>query len=733
MTMRTFGKLALAGVVAMVMAAWTVTGAAQSGAPQFRTTVEIVQLQVGVAADNGEFVSGLQPEDFLLRIDGQPREVQFVFEVDLRREAPGDDAALAVDSPRARPRPQPRPVAARRHWMLFFDFSFTTRRGVLKAREAGLRFLREQVHPEDLVGVATANRYGIRLLSPFSSHHAQALEAVDTLGLVDASDLITSGFDAQESIAQALAEMAAGPAGTDGGIGATLDAMEFREYVANVANYTEQMRQFGQMLQAIEGRKHVVFFSSGFEDRAFTGMTLGQLAAGAEARATSPEAYAGDPEQMYGAAEVRSGLREMIDVFRGADAVVHAIDPSGLRDSGNSEVSRMRSAVGNPGSGGDLSSNAARTGHQALSAIASGTGGTVDWAMNDLSVALARIERSTAAFYVIAYRKLERDAATVKIQVDLARPGAEVVSAPSRLTPPPQYRDMSPAQRQLQLAELLNDEVERREISFESQVVSFPGDDNTGRQVLILQVPGLELERLAEARGDDRVELEIAALALDDDGEVLDSFRRRVTIDIERMRQRGPLQEQSFHYADSVDTPPGEHRLRLLLREAEIGWLSTRTQRYWSPEVSPQPTMARPMVLSSSGWPAPPRDDAAGFDPLVFNGRRLVPIAAPVIEPGDRFRLLVVLYHVPRHPVSGEVLAGVALELEDAQDDPYRLTELEIIGSAHDPQSDATQLLIESRLPAHVRPGTARLWVRLIDRVSGERIEEQTGIFVSSS
>lgn len=90
MTMRTFGKLALAGVVAMVMAAWTVTGAAQSGAPQFRTTVEIVQLQVGVAADNGEFVSGLQPEDFLLRIDGQPREVQFVFEVDLRREAPGD-------------------------------------------------------------------------------------------------------------------------------------------------------------------------------------------------------------------------------------------------------------------------------------------------------------------------------------------------------------------------------------------------------------------------------------------------------------------------------------------------------------------------------------------------------------------------------------------------------------------------------------------------------------------
>ncbi len=338
--------------VALTAAAVLASSVLAQQPPQFRTTVALVQLQVNVEAEDGSFVTGLGVDDFIIEVDGEERPARVVYEVDLRRDQGAGVARVdGVAQPRASE--APRPVAARRHWLLTFDFSFTTRRGVIEARRAALEFIDNQVHPDDLLAVATVNRYGVNLLTPFTGNHGQALEAVQSLGLFSASDMITGGVDAEESIGQALAEMAAGAAGTDGGTGAALDSTEFRSYVAEVANYTEQMQEFGHMLQAIEGRKHVVLFSRGFDDRAVTGQSLGKLAAGAEARATSPEAYANDPEQMYGAAEVRDGLGEMIEVFRGADAVIHAIDPSGLRDSGVHDAGRMQSSVAgsNPAAG----------------------------------------------------------------------------------------------------------------------------------------------------------------------------------------------------------------------------------------------------------------------------------------------------------------------------------------------------------------------------------------------
>ncbi len=695
--------------------------------PQFRTTVELVQLQVAVQGEDGGFVPGLGPEEFVVEINGRERPVQVAYEVDLRRP---ERAGVAAIDAGARQERQPLPVAARRHWLLFFDLSFTSRRGVLQARRAALEFLDSGVHPDDLVAVATADRFGINLLSPFTSDREAVRQAVATLGLVKADDIITSGLPAEESISQALQEIASGRAGDDGGIGSALDAAEFREYVANVANYMEQMRAFGQMLQAIQGRKHVVMFSRGFDDRALTGQTLGQLAAGAEARAQSPLAFANDPEQMYGAAEVRDGLQQMIEMFLGADAVIHAIDPTGLRDAGVHDASRQLSKVANSlgGAGGDLTSNDARTGHQALIALADGTGGTVDWNINDLTVPLRQIAEATSTYYMIGYRRLPEDPPTVAIRVRVKRPGVRVVGAPARLTPPPEYRRMNEAQRQLQLAEFLADTVDRRAFDFDVQVVPLPGAQDLGRALVLLQVPGTELERLAAARGDQEVKLEIGGFVLDERDRVVATLRRGVGVPLGPMRERGPLERQFFRYTGQVQVPPGPYRLRMLLRDADVGWLSSRTTHLYVPEPTAGMWLARPLILAGVG--AQLQQPPAEFDPLVVGDRQVVPQASPRLRPGQAFRLLLVAYHVPRHPVSGEVLAGVVLEIEDLEGAVHRLRDFRIVGTTHDDRSDAMQLLIEAQLPADTRPGDARLWARLVDRVEGARVEEQTTIFV---
>ena len=672
--------------------------------PQFDIEVELVQLQVGIADSSGGFVRGLTTDDFVVLVDGDPRPAQVVYEIDLRTEDRRGVAAMAMAGPKTAPE---RPVAARRHFLLFFDFSFTTRRGVLEARSAALDFVAENIRESDLIGVATGSRYGITLLTPFTSNHEQVDAAIQGLGLADAGDIISGEGDFDESIQQAIDELQAGQGGDAGGL-AALPAMEFREYVANVTNYTEQLAQFGEMMQAIEGRKHFVMFSAGFEDRALVGAGLDELSAGAEARAVNPAAFASDPEMAWGAAEVRDAMDNVVEVFRNADAVVHAIDPSGMSTQ--------------------------PAGRQALTFLATGTGGQAYWNMNNLGVALTDIEETTASFYMIAYQKSSQDAGTVDIEVRVNRTGVRVTSAPERLTPPPDFVEMNEMQRQLQLAEVMADDVDRRDIAFDSLVTTFPArGDSTARAALVLEINGLEIDRIARRRGADEIQFEIAGFALADDDAIIDQFRRKVRVDVAAMREAGRLQEQAFRYSDYVDVPAGEGRLRLLLREAEVGELSATTQDFYAhtAEAGEGMVVARPMIVDDVTTPPLP-DPEQRFDPLEFEGRRFAPMAAPAVHAGGTLEVLLIVYNIPRHPVSGQYIAGLVLELEEAvTGDSYRMQDFKILGTSSSEEMAATRMLVQIQIPGHIRPGDARLWARIVDQVSGARREEQTALFIN--
>jgi VWFA-related protein len=704
----------LAVVPAVCLVLVLAGGAIAQQRPQFSARVELVQLQVGVGGPSGGFIRGLTADDFVVVVDGDPRPAQVAYEVDLRSEDRVGIAAIAGPGPTR----ETRPISARRHLLLFFDFSFTSRRGVLEARRAALEFIAKDIRPSDVVAVATSSRYGIQLLSPFTGNFAQIDSAVRGLGLVDASDTVDGGIDA--NLEEAMADLAASnPVGDTGGLEA-MPAIEFREYVSNVSNYTSQLKQFGQMLQAIEGRKHVIMFSRGFQDRALAGADLQEQGAQADARASNPAGVASsDPEMMWGAAEVREGMLEAVDMFRNADAVIHAIDPTGI-DAGFEP--------------GNFTPTSGRVGRQALTYLTDGTGGEAYWNLNDLSTALTAIDDSTASFYLIAYRKESTDPDTVKIEVQVQRRGVRVTSAPSRLTPPPTFVKMNEMQRQLQLAELMAEDGDRKTIAFDSQVTAFPATaGSSARAALVLEINGLELDRLATLRGTDDVQLELAGFALNAEDVILDEFRRRIRVDVAAMRAAGQLHKQAFRYSDYVDVPPGEGRLRLLIREAEVGELSAATRGYFAREIAPDEgvVLVRPLVVDNVTVPRLP-DPAERFDPLAFDDRRFAPIASPSVRPGDAVVLLVVSYNLPLDPATGAPQAGLVLDLDEGNDgNVYRLRDFEIIGSARNAEFDVTRLLVRVVIPAHARAGDASLWTQIIDQAGGERREEQTRLFLS--
>lgn len=724
---RAMPRRAAASALCLALAA-TPAVAGQQQPPRFGTTVELVQLQVQVADATGAFVPGLSAEDFVVVVDGEERIARSAYEVDLRARS-GEAAPAAAGTAPATAR---RPPAARRHFVLFFDLSYTSRQGILEARRSALEFIDVQSHPDDLIAVATGNRYGIQLLTPFTGDHARARASVETLGLASVTDLISGGSGFEESITRAIREVEGN--GRNIGSHSNTEQMLFLTQVGEVGNHVSQLRAFAEMLQGIEGRKHVLFFSRGFDDLVVTGEGLEQMARKSEDRLTEPKLMLYDtPEMTFGNSNVREALGELIETLREADAVVHAIDPTGLRVSSLVDPSRQESEQF-AWWASEESHRSTADGHQALMALASGTGGTASWAYNDLTTPLAEIVESTAAYYVVGYRKAPGDPPTVDVEVRVRTTGVRVVSAPSRLTPPPDYADMTPAQRQLQLAELIDDDGERRDIGFAVDVVSYPASADGARAVVAVEVPGPELERLAGERGDDAVQLEIGAFAFADvpGGELRDAFRHRVRVDIGAMRARGSLLGQSFRYAAYVDLPQGRHRVRVLLRESRLGKISGVTRRVSAVAATSSPTVARPLLVSVDNAPAPPGTGAAAWlDPLAMSGRRLSPVADPQVIAGESVLVLLVAYHLPRG-ADGGLQPGLSFELASEGGRATGIHDFEILGVTDDVATGAVQILVRATVPGSVRSGAAWLRARLTEPTTGDQWQESTSLVVLS-
>jgi VWFA-related protein len=178
-----------------------------------------------------------------------------------------------------------RPLAARRHFLFFFDFRFTTRRGVREARDAALEFLDNKLRGGDVLAVAKVNRFGVDIPIPFTTDVSQARAVIKGISLSDATDRADHFFSRAE--------------------------ME-----AEVAAYIESLAWIAELLRAAGGRKHLVMFSTGFPDAAIL--------------------------------DAHRALDATVEALIEADVVVHAVDPRGLRleQDGRQALNLLASGTG---------------------------------------------------------------------------------------------------------------------------------------------------------------------------------------------------------------------------------------------------------------------------------------------------------------------------------------------------------------------------------------------------
>lgn len=719
-----------AAILAMTSVGLGSSGSVETlrGQAQFEVTVDLMTLQIRVLGANKQFVTGLTTDDFALHINGEERPISVLYEISPHAggTAPDEPSTagprnleIAVGgrvpaAARALPADLARrmPPSTRRHFLFFMDLTTATPSSVIRARDAALRFLESFVAADDMVAVAAYSpSRGLEMLVPFTGYHALAMQALKSFFGADAAGRVPPA--GQDVGLHELIEFEQEMSGS-GELAEALSQQEEERYASVVASYLDSLTELGRALTAIQGRKYVVFFSRGLPDSVWE-MKEGNPFGGTEAKQT----------------EIREAAQAAAEALRLSDAVVHVLHPDILPVSDIHDLSEMESRL-QMGPGEANKSASVMMDRQFLSFLADETGGTTSWYAHNLEEGLRDLHVQTNAYYVLGYERQPTDPPVVSIEVTCTEPGAAVVDAPTRLAAPPDFSKLDPMQRQMQLAEALEYGVDAQGMAVEARIVPLAERDNVGRFAVLLQVPIHEVARLARQRHDGRLELEIVGVAIDDGGRVADYFRNSVGIGTSRILEAPERYRVPFRYYDLVVVPPGDYRMKLIVREARLGDLSSRSFSLSVPRAESPPLLlvgplrlARPQEsfqVRGVRPTAPPRHRRGlPLDyPFQVAGVELVPDISPFMEPGNTYRILAIVSGLSVDPITDDPRPALDVGLVDASGSVRQVEHADIVDRSEDPEDGAVALLLSLTIPAALPAGPYQLRFTVTDGVTDE-------------
>jgi VWFA-related protein len=628
---------------------------------RFGEQVRVVEIEVPVQVlRDGEAVRGLTRDDFEILEGRKKREIVGFEVVDLSLTEGAAAGAIAA-----------LPVAARRHFLLLFDLSFSSPSSIVRARDAATEFVRTGLHPTDLVAVATVSAAeGVRMPLGFTSDRQQIEYAIATLGLPQLVESVKDPLGFVLADRQFFSQVASGPRG--GSVGRTgidvraeveehLEGVEATVRVATdrdrILNLTVQLANLAGALRNVEGRKHVLFLSEGFDSSVIMGVGRGitedeQATIQAQAEsAMRGEVWNVDSNQRFGETSSQNQLTGMLHEFVKSGCTIQAIDTAGLEGADAIE----REAYGEDG----------------LFVMAEETGGEFLRNYNNLTTALGEVLERTSVTYLLTFRPgdLENDGEYHEIKVRLTDGdrGVRLVSRPGYYAPLP-FASQGPIERRLSTAELILGGQPGGDIAATLLTAAFPMASGTSYVPALLEVGGASL--LAGFKGA-RLPAEIYGYAIAADGTVADYFTQLMEFDL--AQHGAALRQSGLKFWGHLELAPGSYSVRVLVRNSATGASSLQVASVEVPAAGVAQLLP-PLVPEPPGkWLLGRQQgaDVAQYPyPFLIDGQPMIPAARPLLGRNSQTRVALAGYHL-----GGETLAARA-ELRGLDGAPVEGVEL---------------------------------------------------------
>lgn len=645
----------LTTLAALVAGATAPPATAQEASFEDVTEILEVQVPVNVSTRDGEPVRGLTAEDFEIYDRGERQTLTGFDVVDLEVLQ-----ADAVMGPRALDLAIP--GAARRHFLLLFDLTFATPASVTKARRAAHDFVLQELHPTDLAAVATFSLdLGPQLLVTFTPDRAQLARAIDTLGaprLLEQQGTIDPlrfmiDDPSRPGMSSTFGESELGQGEFAGRVDEIvssylrvitneMDKWEKTYRRGRVTSWVSGLDEMANILGTVDGRKHVVFFTEGFDGRLMLGR--GPDPSDQEAQEDRVNLELGrywmvEPDDIYGNTALQRHMGNALETFRRADCIIQAVDISGL-GSESAEDRRARSV-----------------GQDALFYMANETGGTLFEDTNNLAAELDEVLARTSVTYLLSFQpsEIEPDGSYHRLEIEVKRDlgrGTSVSHRAGYFAPKP-YDELHPLEKSLLASDAIASAAPRRQLDLDVLVAPFRANEERAYVPVIIEVDG---EKLLAGHEGEELSAEFYTYVSNDRGEMRDFFTQLVSLNLSP-EGREAMTQTGLKYYGHLTLEPGDYLVRVLVRNTATGRTGVESLRVSVPDyAAASPQLLPPFFLEPPGrWFLVKEQQNAQRDTVVYpftvNGSPYIPAARPVIEPGEDNQLVLVAYNLPEGDV----------------------------------------------------------------------------------
>ena len=387
-------------------------------------------------------------------------------------------------------------------------------------------------------------------------------------------------------------------------------------------DFTRSLAELAGLMQRVQGRKHVVFLSEGFDSELILGKQEAVVGSHhTEADNDVNEILRTDGERRFGNTRLRGALRRTLTAMREADCTIHSVDIGGLGATGADITADVAH--------GTRGQRLGRRGEDALFVMAEETGGALYRNFNDLGAAMERVLAATTLTYVLAIQGPEGLQGYVPLEVELARGqrGVEVTHRAGVFATPPTALHAGLEERLRIGADLLEGRAGGR---LATNLMAVPLG---GATEVVVEVSG---EPLLVDNAGDLLSAEVTVYAFGDDGQIGGIVRQMAGMDLRQVG--GRLREGGMKLFATMTLPPGEWDLRSLVRNTYSGHYGIATARVAVPAAEAASRALSAAFVDRAVYPwLLVRDTSsgqAGDYPFALGEQVLLPIGAARLGAG---------------------------------------------------------------------------------------------------
>jgi len=579
---------------------------------KFQVSTNLVVVNVTVKDKSGNPILGLTKDQFQIFEDDKPQAIS-VFE--LQNLSHEKLPVIATEKPPEEPDQGPKPevekpkkktekdleTAAegelkykdRRLLVLFFDLASMKPAEEIRAQQAALKFIAEQMTASDLVCLMTF-KSSLTVDVDFTDDREQLIEAIQNLPIGEMAE-----FSAESPGPLDL------PADEEEDAGKTLFTADDAEFnIFNTDRKLSALESAVKYLGTLPEKKALVYLSAG------VGRT-------------------GVENQAQLRATINWAIRSNVAFYPVDARGLVAMPPAGDATQAAVKGTAIYSGALHRQQFGQLHEK-----QETLYSLAADTGGKALLDNNDLTLGIVQAQKDINTYYILGYYSTNaaEDGKFRRIRVRIpSRPDAKL-DYRSGYFANKVWKDFTAADKERQLEEAMQLENPKTEVPMALEINWFRTTSQSYFVPIAIKLPGAVVG-MAKKGKDQIAELDFAGKIMDVKGKTVASVRDTIRVKLNDANA-SEWTKKPIEYDTGFSLPPGRYKLRFVVRENQTGKLGTFDTRFEIPDLNTVWTSLRMSTVVWANQFAPLSEAVASatndkkllaMHPLVQENRKLVP------------------------------------------------------------------------------------------------------------